>query len=262
MKFIDFHTHVYPDAIAAKAADSVRAFYDGYGNSAIYGTTKMLLERGTMAGMSQFVILPVAMRPDRVRHINDFILEQVAAEPKFIGFGTIHAAMENIIGEVDYIREQGLRGIKMHPDSQVFDIDDPRLLPVYEHVQGKLPVILHMGDKRFDYSHPARLRRVLDMFPKLQVIAAHFGAYQIHEQAYEQLKDKDCFFDVSSSLMFMEEGMAENYVNQYGAERLAFGTDYPMFCAETELNYLLQMDFTDAEYEKIFNENARQLFHL
>ena len=93
----------------------------------------------------------------------------------------------------------------------------PLVLPVYEHVQGKLPVILHMGDKRFDYSHPARLRRVLDMFPKLQVIAAHFGAYQIHEQAYEQLKDKDCFFDVSSSLMFMEEGMAENYVNQYGA---------------------------------------------
>ena len=27
MYFIDFHTHVYPDAIAPKAADSIRKFY-------------------------------------------------------------------------------------------------------------------------------------------------------------------------------------------------------------------------------------------
>jgi len=262
LKFIDFHTHVYPDAIAAKAADSVRAFYDGCGNSAIHGTTKMLLERGTMAGTSQFVILPVAMRPDRVRHINDFILEQVAQEPRFIGFGTIHAAMENIIDEVDYIREHGLQGIKMHPDSQVFNIDDPRLLPVYEHVQGELPVILHMGDKRFDYSHPARLRRVLDMFPKLQVIAAHFGAYQIHEQAYEYLKDKDCFFDVSSSLMFMDEGVAENYVNRYGAERFVYGSDFPMWDPVVEMERFMKLKLTPEQFEQIAHKTAEQILQL
>ena len=103
MEFIDFHTHIYPDAIAAKAADSVREFYEGKGNPSIYGTTKMLLERGTMAGTSRFVVLPVAMRPDRTRHINDFILEQVAQEPRFIGFGTVHAAMDKLIEEVEYI---------------------------------------------------------------------------------------------------------------------------------------------------------------
>jgi len=262
LKFIDFHTHVYPDAIADKAAASVREFYDGRGNAAIHGTTKMLLERGTMAGTSQFVILPVALRPDRTRHINDFILEQVAKEPRFIGFGTIHAAMENIIDEVDYIREQGLQGLKMHPDSQVFNIDDPRLLPVYEHIQGKLPVLLHMGDKRFDYSHPARLHRVLDLFPKLQVIAAHFGAYQIHEQAYEYLKDKDCFFDVSSSLMFMDEGVAENYVNQYGAERFVYGSDFPMWDPVVEMERFLKLKLTPAQFEQIAYKTAESILRL
>ena len=256
MDFIDFHTHIYPDAIAAKAADSVREFYDGQGNPAVHGTASMLLERGIMAGTSRFVILPVALRPDRTRHINDFILQKVAEEPRFLGFGTIHAGMENIIDEVDYIRQQGLRGIKMHPDSQVFDIDDPRLLPVYEHIQGKLPVMLHMGDKRYNYSHPARLRRVLELFPGLQVIAAHFGSYQIHQEAYKNLKDKDCFFDVSSSLMFMGEGVAENYINCYGAERFVYGSDFPMWDPVVEMERFLKLKLTDEQFEQIAHKTA------
>ena len=41
MDFIDFHTHVYPDAIAPKAADSIRIFY-GFGEKAMDGTVKTL----------------------------------------------------------------------------------------------------------------------------------------------------------------------------------------------------------------------------
>ena len=74
MRFIDFHTHVYPDAIAHKAAESVRAFYN-LGNEAMDGTVDMLLQLGDAAGTNQYVILPVSNRPDRTRHINDFILQ-------------------------------------------------------------------------------------------------------------------------------------------------------------------------------------------
>ena len=261
MEFIDFHTHVYPDAIAPKAADSIRIFY-GFGEKAMDGTVQTLLQRGELAGTHRFVILPVAMRPDRTRHINDFILQTIADEPRFFGFGTVHAAMENLMDEVDYIVQKGLRGIKMHPDSQVFSIDDPRLFPMYEHLQGKLPVLLHMGDHRFDYSHPARLRRVLEQFPKLQVIAAHFGAYDIYEEAYDQLKDTDCFFDVSSSLMFMGEGVAEHYINAYGAERFVYGSDYPMWDPVEEMNRFLKLKLTSAQFEQIAHKTAKTILNL
>ncbi|MBQ3529205.1 MAG: amidohydrolase family protein [Oscillospiraceae bacterium] len=261
MEFIDFHTHVYPNAIAPKAADSIRVFY-GFGEKAMDGTVKTLLERGDIAGTHRFVILPVAMRPENTRHINDFILQTVAEEPRFFGFGTIHAAMENIMDEVDYIMQKGLRGIKMHPDSQVFAIDDERLLSVYEHIQDRLPVILHMGDHRFDYSHPKRLRRVLDMFPDLQVIAAHFGAYEIYEEAYDQLKDTECFFDVSSSLMFMGEGVAESYVNRYGAERFVYGSDYPMWDPAEEMQRFLKLKLTDRQFEQIAHKTAEAILKL
>ena len=261
MYLIDIHCHVYPDTIAEKAAESIRNFYQ-LGGGGMNGTVDMLKKQGDIAGIDRFVILPVGLKPDRVRHINDFIAQQVAVEPRFLGFGTVHAAMEQITEEVEYICKQGLRGIKMHPDSQVFAIDDPRLFSVYEQIQGKLPVLLHMGDQRYDYSHPARLRHVLELFPKLQVIAAHFGGYSMYETAYELLKDKDCVFDISSSLMFMPEGVAERYINAYGAERMAFGTDYPLWDPVTETRRFQQLKLTPAQFDQISHKTAERILNL
>ena len=262
MYFIDFHTHVYPDAIAPKAADNVRQFYNGLGDPAIDGSVQTLLNRGTLAGVEKFVILPVAVRPSRTRHINDFILEKVEQEPRFFGYGTIHAGMENITGEVQFIMDKGLRGLKMHPDYQLFSIDDPRLFPVYEMAGDTLPIIFHMGDQRYDYSHPARLRKVLELFPRLQVIAAHFGGYSMYEEAAEQLKDKECFFDVSSTLMFMEEGVAERYIDSYGAERFVYGSDFPMWDPVEEMERFQRLKLTDRQKEQIAHITAENILKI
>lgn len=261
MYFIDFHSHVYPDAIAPKAADSIREFYH-LGDDAMDGKVQTLLEQGTKAGIGKFVILPVALRPSRTRHINDFILEEVAKEDRFYGYGTIHAGMENLCEEVEYIMANGLRGLKMHPDSQVFAIDDPRLFPVYDMIGDQLPILFHMGDHRFDYSHPARLRKVLDLFPKLKVIAAHFGGYSMYDTAAELLYDKGCFFDVSSSLMFMEEGVAEKYINHYGAQRFVYGSDFPMWDPVREMERFLSLKLTDAQKEQIAHITAEKILNI
>lgn len=261
MYFIDFHAHVYPEAIAPKAAGSIREFYQ-LGNEAMDGRVQTLLEQGTKAGIEKFVILPVALRPSRTRHINDFILERLDKEPRFYGYGTVHAGMERLCEEVEYIMEKGLRGLKMHPDSQVFAIDDPRLFPVYDMIGDKLPILFHMGDRRFDYSHPKRLRKVLDLFPKLQVIAAHFGGYTMHDVAAQELKDKNCFFDVSSSLMFMVEGEAEKYINRYGAERFVYGSDFPMWDPVVEMERFMRLKLTDDQKEQIAHKTAEQLLKI
>lgn len=261
MKIIDIHTHVYPDDIAQKATDSVKVFYQ-IGGADMDGTVSMLLEQGKKAGIEKFVILPVALRPDRVQGINDFIVSQRQQHPEFVGFGTVHAAMEHMDEEVRRIMELGLKGIKMHPDSQRFHIDDPRLYPMYEQIQGKLPVMLHMGDHRYDYSHPVKLRKVLDQFPRLQAIAAHFGGYSMYETAYELLKDTDCILDVSSSLMFMEESMPEDFINRYGAERLAYGTDYPLWDPVQEVERFLRLKLTPEQTEQIAWKTATRFLKL
>ena len=261
MELIDIHTHVYPDPIAQKATNSIQDFYELEGGG-MNGTVDMLRKRGAQAGITRYVILPVAVQPNRTRHINDFILQQAAIHDDFIGFGTVHADMEHIADEAQYIMDSGLHGIKMHPDTQRFCIDDEKLFPMYEAIEGRIPVILHMGDVRYEYSQPRRLRRIMELFPKLEVIAAHFGGYGMYEEAYRQLKDKDCIFDISSSMMFMPEGVAEEYINRYGAERMAYGTDYPLWDPVQEVQRFRQLKLTDDQFEQIAYKTAKRFLKL
>ena len=261
MKIIDIHTHIYPDKIARKATDSVRDFYQIDGSN-MDGTVDMLLKRGGEAGISQYVVLPVSNTPNRVHSINQFIQEQVGFHDCFVGFGTLHADMDGLEEEADWILKAGLKGIKMHPDSQRFPIDDMRLFPVYDAIRGKIPVMLHMGDRRYNYSHPVRLRRVLDMFPGLDVIAAHFGGYSMFHTAKELLWDTDCVFDISSAMMFMEPGEPERYINLYGAERMAYGTDYPLWDPVKEVARFKELKLTDDQFEQIAHKTAERILNL
>lgn len=261
MKIIDIHTHIYPDDIARKATDSVRDFYN-IGDGSMDGTESMLLSRGKAAGIEQYVILPVAIRPDRVQSINNFILRRASENSCFIPFGTVHAAMDHLTDEAERVLQMGVKGIKMHPDSQCFPIDDERLFPLYEIIRGRVPVLLHMGDKRYNYSHPIRLRKIMDMFPGLDVIAAHFGGYSMYDTAQELLMETNCVMDISSSMMFMDPGAPEKYINAYGAERMAFGTDYPMFDPVKEVEHFMQLRLTDAQKEQIAYKTAERILRL
>lgn len=261
MEIIDIHTHIYPNDIAQKATDSVRKYYH-IGDAGMNGTVDMLLDRGKAAGISKFVVLPVAIRADHVQSINHFIVGQVQRHDCFVGFGTVHAEMEDPAREAERILQLGLKGIKMHPDMQRFGIDDERLFPMYEAIQGKFPVLLHMGDHQYDYSHPARLHRVLKLFPKLDAIAAHFGGYSMYDTACRELKDTNCIMDVSSSLMYLPEGEAERYIGIYGAERMAFGSDYPIWDPVTEVERFMRLKITQEQKEQILHKTAQRLLNI
>ena len=92
MKIIDFHTHIYPDKIAEKASQATGDFY--HIKPSYSGTSKELLSTGRKAGISRFVLLPVATKPNQVRSINRFICDEVAAHDEFYGFGTIKGCLK------------------------------------------------------------------------------------------------------------------------------------------------------------------------
>ena len=191
MKVIDFHTHVYPDHLAHRAT---RATCDFYGlDTDQTGSVSQLLEKGRAAGIDRFVLLPVAVNALGVRRVNEFIVEEVKRHPEFYGFGTVHPDMEDMAGEIDYIRASGLLGVKLHPDMQGVNTDDERLFPLYERLEAKgLSRFVHCGDEYRDFSHPRHLRRVIDRFPRLSVIAAHLGGWSKWDDAVEYLGDTDC----------------------------------------------------------------------
>ena len=254
MEIIDFHAHIYPDKIAEKASQATGDFYSI--TPAYSGTSKELLSSGSAAGITRFVLLPVATKPDQVRHINEFIADEVSRHREFYGFGTLHPECDDLIGETERIMRLGLRGIKLHPDTQQFNTDDKRLSEVFDYIQGRLPLLVHCGDKRFDFSHPRRLKNVIDNFPHLQVIAAHLGGWSLFDEAFELLKDENCYLDISSTMMFLPPEQVGHYIRGYGAERILFGTDFPLWSPEQEVKSFKRLNLSSDEFERIAYKNA------
>jgi predicted TIM-barrel fold metal-dependent hydrolase len=256
MRIIDAHCHIYPEKIAAKAVESVGNFYTIAMQGK--GSVNDLLACQKEAGISTSIVHSVALRASNVQSINDFIAEQMQEHPSFIGFATMHQEFEDAEAEVERCIALGLKGFKLHPDSQGVNADDPRLMRFYEIIEGRLPLILHCGDYRWDYSHPQRIKKILHAFPKLVLNAAHFGGWSLYDLAVEYLEKENCFMDLSSASVYLGPRRTTELIHIYGAERILFGSDYPMWNPATEVERFEKNDLTNEERELICWRNAER----
>ena len=259
-RIIDFHVHIFPEKIAAKAVAATGGYY---GITMDHnGTIPDLLASGARINCSRYLVHSTATRPDQVVSVNDFICHAAAEHPEFIPFGTLHPKMENLEAEVDRIIANGVYGVKMHPDFQDFKVDDEDVLYMYAVLAGRLPVLLHMGDINTDKTTPERLYNVINRFPNLTVIGAHFSGYSVWDRAENVLKGTGIYVDTSSSLPFLTPERATELVHAFGADHCLFGTDYPMWDHEEELARFMALALTETEREMILHENAERLLNL
>ena len=262
MKVFDAHCHIYPAKIAQKAAAATATFYDNLGKT-YDGTVQTLFAEGE--GIDRFLVQSVATKPEQVRHINEFIAAEVAQFPdRLYGFGALHPQSETLTGDIAHLRELGLHGVKLHPDIQRFRLDSKECFALCEQCEGVLPLLLHTGDRRYSFSNPEQLLPLLRRFPKLTVIAAHFGGYSVWDEATAQLAGRfeNLWVDCSSSFFAMDDAHAKELICAYGAERVLFGTDYPMWNPAQELERFLALRLPQRDGENILYNNAARLFGL
>lgn len=262
---IDAHCHIYPEAIARKAVRAVERFYGGLPAVPRDGTAGTLLATGRDAGIARFVVHSVATRPEQVDAINDFIARSVAESGgAFIGMGTMHPDSQSPERDFRVLRMLGLRGVKLHPDIQGFNADDPRAMRIYELCEAAgLPVCLHTGDYRYDYSNPPRIVNVLKAFPRLKLIGAHFGGWSVWDAAARALPDyPNMWVDTSSTTYALEPEKIRALIGVWGSGRVMFGTDYPMWPQRPEIDRLLALDLPEGDRENIFRRTCEKLFGL
>lgn len=260
MEIIDAHAHIYPEKIAKKATDTIGVFYD-IKMEMPAGTAERLIEDGARAGISRYVVHSVATTAHQVRSINEFIKSEMEAHPEFIGFITLHQDLseEEVEREVAWALANGFKGIKLHPDFQKFNIDDENAEKFYRAASGKLPILFHVGDDRYDYSKPARLVRMAKKYPTLTFIAAHFGGYRCWEDAVLYRGLTNVYFDTCSSLPFLSPEKAKELIDLLGADRFFFATDFPMWDATHELERFSQIPLSESEREMIFSGNIKRV---
>jgi len=261
---IDFHTHAFPDAVAAKAIPKLAGIggIDCFGD----GTIRSLEERMREWGVDRAVVLNIATNPRQQTNVNNFAIEINTNHPSLYALGSIHPASDCIASEAKRLRDAGIRGIKLHPDYMETPIDDEAYDPIFAAcVENDLFVVTHSGwdfiSPDFIHCTPERIVRVMEKFPSLRLVAAHMGANQQWDEVERLLVGREnLWIETSLAPMFhLDKGQAVRILTNHDPSRLLFGSDFPWYRMDEERAYLESLALPAALWEKISSGNALQL---
>ena len=277
---IDFHTHTFPDKIAAHALDRLQTM----SHNAVFtdGTVLGLLNSMHLADVTHSVILPVVTNPEKATHINNISIAHTA-DDGLIYFGGIHPDTENAASELQRIAEAGIKGIKLHPLQQGVNIDDSRYLKILECCGALgLIVVLHAGaDPGFPGQErvtPKMIRHALDQVGPVTLVAAHMGSLMYWDSVPEYLLDTSVYIDTSFSLGKMAQTEENFYTEEqlqlltdeqfchlvglFGKERVLFGTDSPWNRQVYTKKQIDSLPLGKDVKEHIYYKNASKLLNL
>ncbi|MEK6201125.1 MAG: amidohydrolase family protein, partial [Desulfobulbaceae bacterium] len=221
---IDFHTHAFPDRVAAKAIPALAK--EGKVTAYTLGTVDSLLASMDRAGISRSVICSIATRPGQFEPI--LAWSTAIRSPRLIPLPSIHPDDTDAVAKVFRLKEAGFSGIKMHPYYQDFFLDEDRLTPLYEALsESGLLVVVHCGYDiafpRIRRADPGRILKVRKRFPNLRLITTHFGGWDTWDEVEEMLIGKEIFMEISLSLAYLSPEQAVRMLNNHPAEYLLFG---------------------------------------
>lgn len=263
---IDFHTHIFPDAIAGK---TIAALAKKAGvKAATDGTLNGLLTSMEQSKVDLSIIMPVVTKPSQFESINSFaakVNEKYAG--KLLSFGGIHPECENYKEKLDTIKALGLPGIKLHPDYQGVMIDDVRFMNIIEYADALGLIILthagvDIGLPEPVHCPPDKMRRVLDTLKPQKMVLAHCGGWKQWDEVQEYLVGENVYLDTAFIYDYMEADMFLKILERHDKERILFATDSPWSDATQGIAWINSLPVEKSVVRKILSENAEKLLEL
>ncbi|MGN0584978.1 MAG: amidohydrolase family protein [Ruminococcus sp.] len=261
---IDFHTHVFPDAIAKPTIDFLasKSGYTPYADGTLHGLTALMKS----GGIDKSVILPVVTKPSQFNKINEFAAELNGTNGIY-SFGGIHPFDETPFKHLDDIKKMGLYGIKLHPDYQGTFIDDDRYIGIIRYaLKIGLAVITHAGIDDGCSGEvkcsPDRILRVLDkvyngnMPSEPRIILAHAGGFKMYNEVLEKLCGLPVYFDLAYVMQFADPDIILSIIRTHSADKILFASDSPWSDPGISAKHLSALPITEEEKEKILFKNA------
>lgn len=260
---IDFHVHCFPDELAKRAVSSLSQC--GGVKPATDGTVAGVRESMRRSGIDGSVIQSIATRPSQAGSITSWSKSIQAGD--IFPFSSIHPASEKWREEITMIKEYGIKGIKFHPDYQEFFVDEPFMLPIYEHIFNcGLIVVFHAGvDIGLPppvHCTPLMLRGVVRRFGGARVVAAHSGGFRCWDDVEKYLLGEDILLDTSYSIGWMDESQAIRIIKGHGHDKILFATDSPWADQGIELQKLKALKLGSEAEDAILYRNAARLLGL
>jgi uncharacterized protein len=248
---IDAHTHIWPDKIAhlALGGNTVPGLV-ARGDGTVGG---LMGDMGD-SGVDISCCLAIANESRHVHRVNEFVAG--IADEKRIPFGTVHVEL-SVEENLESLRSNGLKAVKIHPLFQRFALDDKRLWEILDAFGDEFAVITHVGEGGDAFtnslSNPRMIRDIVQAFPDLRLMACHFGGYKILDDADEVLAGLDVVLETSwpPSLTTLRPERVRDLIRRHGAERIVFGSDWPMTSPGEEIRAVEGLGLTDDETKSV-----------
>jgi len=256
---IDAHTHVWPDRIAPLALGNNRVpGLAARGDGTVGGLTSSM----SASGVELSCCLGIANEARQVDKVNAFVAG--LADDRRLGFGTVHVGL-SVEENLASLRRHGITAVKVHPLFQRFALDDPRLWELFEAFGADVAVIVHVGaggdEHTNSLSSPAMIAGIARTFPNLRLVACHFGGYRILDAAEELLTGVDVVLETSwpPSLATLRPERVRDLIRRHGAERVVFGSDWPMTDPGAEIKAIDALGLSDDETKSVLGGTMARL---
>ncbi len=267
---IDFHTHVFPDKIAKSTIDALvsKSHNIPYTDGTVEG---MILAR-ERANADICITLPVLTKPTQFESVTKFVAtlneKYSSSDKKLISFGGMHPKCEDIDGKMAYLKELGIKGVKIHPDYQETFIDDDGYIEILQCAKKyDLIVVTHAGvdDGYIDQPvkcPPERVLKVVEKVNHHKFVLAHYGGHKQWGQVLELLAGKNVYFDTAYTLHEISENLFKDILNKHGDDKVLFATDCPWRDIKTDAEILKSYNLGKETEDKIFYKNALKLLNM
>lgn len=262
---IDFHTHCFPDKIAAKAMEQL-CLRSGITRPFHNGTVSSLLELQKKDGVDYSVILNIATNPRQQTNVNDFAISLKEVDG-VIPFGSVHPDSTDALDELERLKANGIKGVKLHPDYQGFFVDEKKMLPIYEKIASLGMITLFHCGYDIGYPEPVHctakaLASVLPVFDGAPVVAAHFGGLWTMPETREYLAGKNVYLDTAYCYGAATPRLAKEIIDIHGVDKILFASDAPWNAPSQDIELIKCFGLNEDEEKAVLGENARKLLNL
>ena len=171
--------------------------------------------------------------------------------------------------ELDRVARAGAAWLKLHPNTQHFDVADPSVEAVVRKAADLGLPVLFDAYSPWDADQPGKFVDLAMAVPESRLILAHaHGPGFPQLLVYEILARypwwrRRVWFDISATGPLLAGGpFAEQFtwvLRKIGIDRVVFGSDYPLDDPLAAIRAVATLGFTDDEQAAILHDNAAAL---
>jgi predicted TIM-barrel fold metal-dependent hydrolase len=154
----------------------------------------------------------------------------------------------------------------LHPLFQSLSLADPAVVDLLRALsESGVIVITHAGaggdPGANERGAPKHLRAIIDSIPDLVLIACHYGGYHRIDEAEELVVGSPVVLETSwpPRLADFDSQRLRAIIARHGADRIVFGSDWPMTDQASEIAAVRALDLDDASEQAILGGNLQRI---